>query len=145
AQLFEGFHDTTWPLDMYGASTKGRRAVVSLDPAGGYDRARVFVQRGFEGELAQEVQGVDRTLLPIRTQRATIVHATLPQPMQATELVLKRQHGMLGQLDLYRAEPLKKAPAGKSLVSYAIAKADQLPDDMTGLTLQAQTPVRFWN
>ena len=144
AQPFEGFSCTTWPLIKYGASVRGQRLDIHLAPYQTYDRARVFVHRKFSGTFVRETSDARlEPLVDLEAPRATIWHRRLGTMVADDHLVLKRTQGRLGQIDLYRVEPLDRRRLPKQTDDYTFTKAEALPDTEVGKALIGETPTRY--
>lgn len=146
AQMFEGFYYTTWPMDMYGASTKGNRLDLTLEKGSSFDHARFFTQRRFRGELRRPtLDGQGETLVNINTPAAQIWHCKLDAVAKDQQLYLTRETGMLGQIDFYSTSALKAQSKPADIRTFHFEAVDSLPEDETGLSLKGETPHRFWN
>jgi len=132
----------TWPLDKYGASIRGQHLDIHLASKPSYDRVRVFLQRRFKGEFMRlTADGREQSILPFDAPHAGIWHRRLSAPLADEHLILKRKTGNLGQIDFYRAEPMKDKP--KKLVSYAFNKVEKFSETELGKALACETPTRF--
>lgn len=143
AQPFEGLRESCWPLQKYGASTKGQRVALYLAEGQSFDRVRLFAQRPFQGRLNGVLSGVGaEKLLDISADRA-IWRGTFDKPREDRVLLLERDFGQVGQIDLYKAESVSALP-GK-LLAYTTAKLAKLPPTLAGRSALADTPARFDN
>lgn len=128
---FDGISVTTWPNEMYGASIRGEQMEITLEDGATYDRVRVFAHRPLDVALK-----ADDTLATISTYDARIVHTKLPAS-KATDLILTRDRGQIGELDFYRVD--SSARKTGDIRTFHFARADDLPQGMTGDTLVAET------
>ncbi len=139
-----GLMGSSWPDIKYGASTRGRELELELTPGSVFDRVRLFVQRPFTGELVQTSgQGADQKLTVIQVPEATVWNKKLGKAVSGESLKITREYGNLGPVDFYRVEKALAEAQAKAKLVYRFEKADALPKDETGLTLTAQTAVRY--
>jgi len=114
---------------------------IRFAPGQRLDRMTAFVQRPFSGELAHATANGEKRLLPLGTDRATILHRRLPASTDAEALLLRRTQGQLGQIAFYRAERLPtQSPAGET---FTLAPAGSFPKNELGDAFRMETPFRF--
>jgi hypothetical protein len=145
AYPFEGLWQTTWPSLKYGPSIRGQRLDIALDAGSSYDHIRLFVHRPFTGELAHAPKGQDETILAIEAPQSMFWHRRLPAACTDTDLVLKRTFGQLGQIDLYRVDPLDAARLPATTETYLLAATNAFPATEPGRVVMGETPRHLWN
>ncbi|MBI2193029.1 MAG: hypothetical protein HYU36_13705 [Planctomycetes bacterium] len=143
AQPFEGLRDTCWPLQKYGASTKGQRVEFHLAPGQRFDRVRLFAQRPFSGRLMEVLPGVGANkLFEISTKRP-LWRGSFATERSDLRLLLERDWGQVGQIDFYRVEPVRALP--KRRRAFSTARLARLPATLAGVSALGETPTRFDN
>ena len=146
AYPIEGLWQTTWPSLKYGPSIRGQRLEMALDDGQSYDRIRLFIHRPFSGELVRPtISGKDESILPIQVAQSMFWHRRLPAPCSDTALVLKREAGQMGQIDLYRVDPLDAARLPAKTEAYSFVSTNQFPDTEPGKVLMGEVPRDQWN
>ncbi|MCZ7643918.1 MAG: LamG domain-containing protein [Planctomycetota bacterium] len=137
-QPYDGLWDSTWPLQRYGASTKGRRLDLATEEGSSFDRVRLFMHRPFRGRLME----LDPAKGPVELCRldaedGVFLRAKLPKPCANTRVFLEREGGWLGQIELSRAEPLGAARAAHETL--CLHPLEKMPDTLMGHALLAET------
>lgn len=144
AEPFEGFAHSTWPLVKYGASIRGQRLDIYLASGASYDRARVLLHRPFSGGFVRPAAaGQEEMLLALESDQAVLWHRRLPFMLHDEHVALKRKTGWLGQIDFYRAEPMRRRPSSKKLLAFGFSRAASFPESELGMAIRAETPTRF--
>lgn len=143
AQPFEGLRDTCWPLQKYGASTKGKRLELYLAPGQRFDRVRLFAQRPFAGRLMEVLPGVGSNKLFDISAERPLWRGRFASERNDLLLLLERDWGQMGQIDFYRVEPVKSLP--KKRRTFTTAKLARLPATLAGVSALGETPARFDN
>src|ERR1041385_2653728 len=140
---FDGIKASPWPHQRYGHSTHGQFGELELAPNQKYDRVTLFVQRDFHGDLQELIPGVGyKTIKPVNAHEGTFWRSSLDTMHTDTRLGIKREVGRLGEVQLYRVEPMKKSSSKAPLF---FNKLEKMPDTDAGLALVAETPTRFDN
>lgn len=142
AQPFEGFRDTCWPLQKYGASSRGEKVELYLAPDQSFDRMRIFAQRPFKGRVMEVVPGIGaHTLADVD---ADVLWRTRFPAMRNDRVVLvERDYGQIGQIDFFRAEVVSDTP--QQVRTFTTAKLDRLTPTLAGVAALGDTPARFDN
>ncbi len=151
AQPFEGLRDTVWPIQKYGASTKGKKLAIYFAPYQAYDRVRLFAQRPFEGRLMEVLPGVGaKKVFDVRAGRP-LWRAHYDRVRTDPFVLLERDFGQIGQMDFYRVQPEgsgiggQRAPEPKRILSYGTAPLEKMPPTQAGIAALGETPARFDN
>jgi hypothetical protein len=145
AYPIEGLWQTTWPSLKYGPSIRGQRLELELEEGPAYDHIRLFVHRPFSGDLVRVVNGTEKTILPIDAPRSMFWHRRLPAVFSDTSLVLKRETGQMGQIDLYRVDALEAAGLLAKTEVFVFAPTNQFPDTEPGKVVMGEIPRGEWN
>jgi hypothetical protein len=143
AQPFEGFRDSCWPLQKYGASLKGRALQIHFQPEQRFDRARIFTQRPYVGRLMEVLPGVGARKLADVASPRPLWRTQFAQMRTDRVMQLERETGQVGQVDFFRVDPLAAAP--KTEMTFSTAPADRLPPTLAGRAALGETEVRFDN
>jgi len=144
AQPFEGLLQSCWPLQKYGASTKGRNLEIHFAPEQTFDRVRLFAHQPFSGRLLEVLPGVgSNELTKIDAPRPTW-RARFDNLRSDRLVILERDGGSLGQVDFYSVDSASKLP--EKLQPYrAFARLDRMPTSLAGRAALGDTPARFDN
>jgi len=144
AQPFEGLLQSCWPLQKYGASTKGRSLEIRFAQDQTFDRVRLFAHHVFSGRLQEVLPGVGtKDLLEIDAPRPNW-RARFGDVRRDRSLILQRDGGSLGQIDFFSVDSVSVLP--KNLLTYgAFERLDRMPTTLAGRAALGDTPARFDN
>jgi hypothetical protein len=142
AYPWEGLLRTTWPSQKYGPSIRGRRLEIRLDPQQRFDRVRLFAHRPFVGSLHVGVD--EQQVTQLEAPDTMFAHVKLAQPVEASQLLLRRRSGQMGQIDFYRAEALERVKPPKQAVAYHFTSVGKFPDTDQARLVMATTPRDQW-
>jgi len=144
AQPFEGLRASTWPLQKYGASTKGRNLEVHFAPGQSFDRVRIFQHRPFSGRFCEVLPGVGARRLMETDVKRPIFRGRFADMRTDAQLLLERDKGWLGQIDFYRVDPAAALP--EDVLEFGgFDKLDRMPPTVAGRSALGDTPTRFDN
>jgi hypothetical protein len=141
AQPFDGLPDTCWPLQKYGASAKGQRLQLYLAPGQQWTHCQLFAQRPFRGRLFELPPGEDATPLATVNAERPFWRYHQDTPRSDRLLLLDREVGQLGHIDLLRSEAA--APPATVHTTFQTAPLDRLPPTLAGCSALGDTPTRY--
>jgi len=144
SQPFSGLrgNSAAWPNPVYGSLLSGRLLELYLSPGQEFDRLRVFAQNRNVGRFMQAdpVAGL-KTIKEVNTTRP-VWRARLDGLYKNPVLFYQRDRGSIGQIDLFRVNPLAAAKAPKADLRYVSASPlAKVPLTEAGLAILGDTPV----